>query len=128
MFVIPSAVQARSTVPIVERENLPIVTGSGKPAGLESIKKAIRAGGLTRNWEIVPAANGKILQGTYTWNNNKHTIMVNIEPTTTEYSVRYANSINMKYEAINGQPVIHPHYNKFVNELIQSIRIELLKL
>jgi hypothetical protein len=54
--------------------------------------------------------------------------MVNIEPTTTEYSVRYANSINMKYEAINGQPVIHPHYNKFVNELIQSIRIELLKL
>jgi hypothetical protein len=128
MLLIASAVQARSTVPVVERANQPVVTGSGKPADAESVRKAIVTAGTQRNWQIAPMADGKALQGTYSWNKNKHTIMVKIEPGAAQYSVRYADSVNMKYEIYNGTPSIHPHYNKFVDELIQSIRVELLKL
>jgi hypothetical protein len=128
MLLIASAAQARSAVPVVERANQPVVTGSGKPTDAESVKKAIVTAGTLRNWQIAPAGDGKTLQGSYSWNKNKHTIMVKIEPGASQYSVRYADSVNMKYEVLNGIPSIHPHYNKFVDELIQSIRVELLKL
>jgi len=49
-------------------------------------------------------------------------------PTAMQYSVKYVSSVNMKYEVQSGTRVIHPFYNKYVEELIQSIRAELLKL
>jgi hypothetical protein len=130
MLLIASAVQARSTVAVVERDNVPIVTGSGKPADIQTIKKTIVVAGLAgiRKWEIAPAADGKTLQGTFSWNNNKHSIMVRIEPTTTQYSVHYLDSTNMKYEVLNGKPMIHPFYNKYVEDLVNAIRVEMLKL
>jgi hypothetical protein len=56
-----------------------------------------------------------------------HTVIVDIVPGPDSYSVRYADSINMKYGVENGSPVIHPFYNKWVDELIDSIRVELKK-
>src|SRR5215208_6435497 len=91
LLMIASGAQARSTVPIVEHPNMPVVTGSGKAPDAESVKKAIVAAGTLRRWEVVPAADGKTLQGKYSWNSNKHTIMVTIEPGATQYSVRYAD-------------------------------------
>ena len=128
VVLIVSPAQARSTVPIIERVNVPVVTGSGKAPDAEAVRKAIVTAGTTRNWQIAPLDGGKTLQGTYSWNKSKHTIMVTIEPGATQYSVRYADSVNMKYELHAGTPSIHPHYNKFVDELLQSIRVELLKL
>src|SRR6267143_6452002 len=128
-LVAASAVHARSTVPIIDHEKIAVVTGSGKSIDADSVKKAIAAGASNgRKWELRPAADGKTLQAALSWNANKHTIVVEIVPTATQYSVKYVSSINMKYEVQSGTRVIHPHYNKFVEELIQSIRAELLKL
>jgi|SRR6267378_850577 len=128
-LVAASAVHARSTVPIIDHEKIAVVTGSGKSIDADSVKKAIAAGvASSRKWELHPAADGKTLQAALSWNANKHTIVVEIVPTATQYSVKYVSSINMKYEVQSGTRVIHPHYNKFVEELIQSIRAELLKL
>ena len=129
-LVAASAVHARSTVPIIDHEKIAVVTGSGKSIDADSVKKAIAAGVASngRKWELHPAADGKTLQAALSWNANKHTIVVEIVPTATQYSVKYVSSINMKYEVQSGTRVIHPHYNKFVEELIQSIRAELLKL
>ncbi len=110
--------------------NMTIVTGSGKAIDADTVKKAIAAGVASngRKWELRPAADGKTLQATLSWNSNKHTIVVEIVPTAMQYSVKYVSSVNMKYEVQSGTRVIHPFYNKYVEELIQSIRAELLKL
>lgn len=122
-----SAVHAqRAPVPIVERPNVPVATGSGKPASLEALKRAIIDGGAAgaRKWVIVPHGNG--LRGTYKV--RSHTVVVDIVPGNNSYSLKYADSINMKYGIDNGTPVIHPFYNRWVDELLEAIRMETTKL
>jgi hypothetical protein len=128
MLAIASAVQARSAVPIVDHSSVPVTTGSGKAADLETVKRAIINGGAAgaRKWDIERSADGKTLKGTYRV--RTHTVVVDIVPSPTSYSVKYSDSVNMKFEARNGAPLIHPYYNKWVDELIESIRFELKKL
>lgn len=123
------AVQAqRSPVPIIDRPDVAVVTGSGKPASLEDVKKAIINGGAAgaRKWDIVATANGQSLRGTYKV--RTHVIMVDIVPTAASFSVKYADSVNMKFKVEDGTPLIHPFYNRWVDELLESIRLEMRKL
>jgi hypothetical protein len=121
------AVHARPPVPVVNYENLKIATGSGKTLDPLTLRKAVMSAGLSRKWDVAPTSDANVMQASYTWNNNKHSILVNIELAPTELSITYANSLNMKYQLLDGQQVIHPHYNRFVSELVQSIRAELLR-
>jgi hypothetical protein len=127
IVVVVPVVHARSTVEVIERPNVSVVTGSGKPVNSEALKRAIISGGAAgaRKWDVVPAPDGQSLRGTYKVRN--HTVVVDIVPGPASYSVKYADSINMKYGVENGSPVIHPFYNKWVDELIDSIRVELKK-
>jgi hypothetical protein len=127
IVVFVPVVHARSTVPVMERENVSVVTGSGKPVNNEALKRAIINGGAAgaRKWEVVAAPNGSSLRATYKVRN--HTVIVDIVPGPASYTVKYADSINMKYAVENGSPTIHPFYNKWVDELIDSIQVELKK-
>lgn len=127
IVVFVPVVHARSTVPVMERENVSVVTGSGKPVNNEALKRAIINGGAAgaRKWDVVPAPDGRSMRGTYKVRN--HTVVVDIVPAPATYSVKYADSTNMKYAVENGSPTIHPFYNKWVDELIDSIRVELKK-
>lgn len=118
----------RAPVPIVDRPNVAAVTGSGKPVSQEALQQAIIRGGATgaRKWSIGPAGDGKTLKGTYIV--RAHTVVVNIEPGLGSYSLKYADSVNMKYGVEDGKPVIHPFYNQWVDQLIQAIDFELKKL
>lgn len=54
---------------------------------------------------------------------NKHTVIVNIPYTPTNYSINYKASTNMEYKVKkDGSTIIHPNYNKWVARLDQSIR------
>lgn len=119
---------ARGVVPLDNFENQKIITSSGKPAAPDAVKEAIvKAGtGGARRWEIAPTADGKTLLATTRWAD--HMIVVQIEPGPETYSVRYADSANLKYSIKEGAPAIHPAYNKLVGELVRTIAVELLKL
>lgn len=119
---------ARGAVPLANHENVEVVTGSGRPLDVEAVKKAITTAATAQEWKVAPGADGKSLEASLTWNKKKHGITVIITPTATHYSVRYADSYNMKHAIENGQMVIHPMYNQNVNELMQSIRAALLAL
>ncbi len=121
------AVFARGPVPIVERPSEPIVTGSGKGVNGEAFTKAAVNAGAAVKWEVVPATDGKSLRATYRVR-NKHVVMVDIVPAPASFSVKYADSVNMNYAVQNGAPVIHPSYNQWVGQLVDSIRVELKKL
>ena len=55
-------------------------------------------------------------------------MVVEIPYSTTQYSLIYKSSINMNYEVLEGVPVIHPNYNKWVQTFSTAIRLELMKL
>jgi hypothetical protein len=122
------ALAQRSPVPIIDHPNVAVLTASGKAVPLASLNQAIISGAAAgaRKWEVVPGADGKTLRATYKV--RTHTVMVDIVPSSTAFAVKYADSVNMKYELYDGKPVIHPFYNRWVDELIDSIRSEIKKL
>jgi hypothetical protein len=125
--VLCTAAAQAGVIPIVDYD-VPVETGSGKPADLAAISQAIVEGGKSKAWDIVPAADGNALRGTLTWNKNKHTIMLDIQTGPTLIRLRYVNSVNMKYGMRNGYPMIHDIYNRQLEDLSRAIRTELQKL
>lgn len=117
---------ARAPVPIDNYENIAVATSSGKPLQIEQVKQAIQAAAAVKGWTIAYQADGSLLA---TLNvRNKHTITVELPYSVEKYSLRYKGSTAMKYGQRDGIPVIHPYYNKWVQEFKETIRIELLKL
>ena len=126
-LVATSAYAQRQPEPIVNYENLPVTTTSGKPPSAQQVKQAIINGATARKWTVTHTADGQKIH-VKLFVNNKHTVVAEIENTDTSYSIRYLNSIDMKYSVLNGVPVIHPFYNRWVREMMDSIRIEFQKL
>ena len=120
-----NAYAARSAVPLVNYENIAIVTGSNKVADIDNVKQAIRLGAAVKGWKIEESADGSL---TATIVVRKHTVVVKINYEVNKYSIHYKDSVLMKYEVNNGQAVIHPFYNVWVENLKNDIDIELLKL
>ena len=118
---------ARDSVPLVNYDNVPVVTGSGKPASTQAVGVAISnaAASGKRVWNVTRTAPDK-LRATY--NVRQHMISVDIGYSDKAYSIRYAASDNMKFGESNGQQVIHPFYNNWVDELKRGISAELGKL
>jgi hypothetical protein len=124
-----SAVHAqRHPVPVIDRPNVSAVSASGQPVSAEALQQAIIAGGANgaRKWSIVPAGDGRTLRGTCIV--RVHTVVVEIVPWPGWYSLKYADSNNMKYGIENGQPVIHPFCNDWVDQLVRAIDAEVKNL
>lgn len=121
-----NAYAARATVPLVNHESIAIVTGSNKAPQLDQMKQAIRLGAAVRDWKILELADGGLLATIIV--RDKHKVMVRIDYDASQYSIHYKDSAVMKYEVNNGQAMIHPFYNVWVENLIKDINIELLKL
>lgn len=117
---------ARPSVPIVNVENAPVVTGSGNVPTLAQIKQSIVAAGAIQNWKVSDAEDGK-LNATLVVR-GKHFMTIEIPYTTEQYSLIYKTSVNLNYEILDGVPLIHPNYNKWVQTFSNNIRLELKKL
>ena len=116
---------ARDPVPIVNHENVVVTTTSGNALTAEQVKQAILNAAAAKKWTVALQADGK-LEATRN-ERNKHFIVVEIAYANDKYSLNYKGSTNMKYRVVEGNPVIHPYYNRCVQELKDAIRVELLK-
>ena len=121
------AAVARDLAPLVEHENVPVVTGSGKAASTEAVGVAISnaAASGRRVWVVKRSAPDRVLA---TYNVRQHAIAVDIAYSAKTYSIHYVGSENMRASEVNGQKVIHPFYNNWVDELKRGINAELGKL
>jgi hypothetical protein len=116
---------ARTPAPIVNYDNIAVVTNNEKPLNADQVKKAIVAGASAKGWTTEPQNDGSLLATLVV--RNKHTVIVSIAYTSDAYSVTYKGSDNMNFGQRDGQDVIHPFYNRWVTALLEAIRIELLK-
>jgi hypothetical protein len=131
-------VAARNAVAIIPHDNIPVVTGTHNVPTDQQVADAINAAATAKNWTTTSIGNDKLLATLVV--RHKHTIVVEITYAPDKYSVAYKDSVNMKYgiagaqfdgfkqTSPGGYPEIHPFYNDWVKELIDTIQVELLKL
>ena len=118
---------ACTTVPIVNVENQALVRADGKPLTAEHVKRAIIRAGSNRRWSISEEKEGHLvgkldLRG-------KHAAVVDILYSATRLDIRYRDSANLDFEkGKDGPGVIHRNYNRWVNELLRAITIEVQKV
>jgi hypothetical protein len=118
-------VHARGTVPVVNYENVQLAGGSGKPLSVDAVKQAIRTAAAAKSWAVTP--DGDALTATLVVR-NKHTVVVGITVSGDKYSLQFKDAVNMNVTERDGLKLIHPFYNRWVQELNEAIRVELLKL
>lgn len=118
---------ARGSVPIVNLEGNAIVTPDGREFTLEEVARRIRdaAAAQQYSWAVTSSEPGKLQLSTLV--RGKHTVVVDVTFDATTYSIKYSSSINMNYESKKGRELIHPFYNKWVQQLKQGIDMQMRK-
>ncbi len=106
------------TKPVENIENVPIPVG----LDMKTIGNAIVDGCAVRNWVAVEVEPGHMQCQLYL---RTHMAKVDIRYDTNAFSITYADSENLKYDAAKNR--IHRNYNSWVQNLNGDIRNELLK-
>lgn len=106
------------TKPVENIENVPIPNG----LDLQTIGNAIVDGCAVRNWVAKEVEPGHMQCQLYL---RTHMAKVDIRYDTETFSITYADSENLKYDAEKRR--IHRNYNSWVQNLNGDIRNELLK-
>jgi hypothetical protein len=118
----------RLPVPIVNHDDIVVQRASGQPATAADVRKAIvaAADATGRKWAISEPTPGQMVA---TYHVRTHTVVTEVRYSGSEFSVRYSDSINMKYApgGPSGTGVIHPFYNQWVQDFVQAVRLELNK-
>jgi hypothetical protein len=125
-LAVSGAVFGRASEPVLNLVDEPAVAASGKALSGENLRQVITKAAQEKKWIVTPATDGR-LSASLSWR-NKHTIVVEIACAANRYSVTYKSSVNMNYSVWNDQAVIHPYYNRHVNELRDAIRAALLRM
>ena len=118
---------ARAPEAIENYPSVAVVAASGKALSVDEVRQVVLAAAAAKKWNVVSRADGTLL-ASLSWNNEKHTIVVEIVCSAGAYALRYKDSSNMNYAVLNDKPSIHPYYNRFVRDLNELVRIEAMKL
>lgn len=128
------ALAARPAVAIVPHDNIPVVTTAAHPP-VDAVKNAIIRAGGQHDWTIRPESPGVLSASLNV--RNKHFAVVTIKYNADSYSITYRESTNLEYRLSDGRgpadppagtPMIHPNYNRWVENLIRDINAELRRL
>ncbi len=96
--------------------NSPIMAKVSNDKVFTAIKKA----GYSKGWIITKVKNG-LAQGKI--NLRSHQAIIEIPYTSKSFSIKYKNSINLKYDSVKG--TIHKNYNGWIQNLENAINFEL---
>ena len=108
------------TAPILNVNDSPVHTASGKALSAAQVRTAIMSAGAGLGWKFTDAGPGK-LEGTL--NLRTHSAVVVIPYSAKTYAITYKSSQNLN-EA-NG--TIHSNYNGWVQNLDHAIQQELMR-
>ncbi len=119
------AVVARTSVPIQNHENVSVTTASGKKATPAQIKAGFESAASALGWQLSQPAGGQMIATLHV--RGKHTIAADVSYKPGVYSVKYRSSVNMNYAPGEGAGVIHPHYNKWLQALLDRARADIAR-
>lgn len=116
---------ARHPEPLVNYPAIPAVASSGVALTAEQLCQIVREVAEQKKWLVKVQPDGKLL-ASLSWESEKHAIVVEATCSPASYSVIYRDSVNMKFSNRDGQPEIHPYYNRFVKEMNDAVRVRLM--
>jgi len=122
LVMVQSGCHARSSVPIVNVEDQAIVREDGKALTAEQVKRAIIIAGSAKKliWDISEEKEGHFVAKLVV--RGKHTAVADILYSATRLSIKYRDSTNLNFEKDKeGRDLIHPNYNRWVNDLLRAI-------
>jgi hypothetical protein len=143
-----SNAMAREPVPIVNYIDVPVMTSTGRPLTADQVRDAIVRAAEAQKWEVTRSPSNELISAKLVVR-GKHTIAVSIPYSAERFSIKYQDSVNMKYEISQGPPnrgasymdynspgrgvaagtpMIHPFYNNWVKDLLQGIELQLKAL
>ena len=102
------------TAPVLDINDTPINTSSGKTPSLSNVTQGIIRAGNTLGWQMKKDKPGHIVA---TLHLRKHMAQVDINYTQTVFSIRYKDSKELRYDGTN----IHLNYNGWIERLENSI-------
>jgi len=105
--------------PILNVVDAPVV--ANKPPSMQDVQDAITRAGAALGWRMQPVKPG-LMQGTL--NLRTHTAVVEIPYSTTAFSIKYKDSVNLDYTGDS----IHSNYNGWIQNLEKGIRAQLQNL
>jgi len=118
---------ARQSVPIINHENVAIERGTARALTADEVKAAILAAAAQGHWDVAESSPG-VLKASLNVR-NKHTAVVQISYSADKYSIIYRDSTNLNFKAEGSGPgIIHPFYNRWVQDLRDAIRLQLNKI
>ncbi|MCK5110668.1 MAG: hypothetical protein KAQ94_04030 [Arcobacteraceae bacterium] len=102
---------------IYNSPNNPVIA---KKSSANDIYKAIKTAGTSLGWKMTKIQDGEI-QGKLSLRG--HVAIVKIVYDNTKYSINYASSINLKYDAEKN--TIHSNYNGWIQNLENAINVQI---
>lgn len=102
--------------PVYNVSSAPI-TASKANLTLDDVSKAIMRAGGGLGWQMKPIAPGHMLGTLYL---RTHVAIVDVNYTTTSFSITYKDSKDLDYDGTN----IHSNYNGWIQNLEKAIRIQ----
>ncbi len=101
----------------------PRALGAKSSPSLDAVTGAVLRAGQKQGWQMTMVRPG-LVQARNEWGGGKHNIVVDVTYSTSEYSIKYVSSKNLK----KGDGTIHRSYNRLTNRLYDAIREETQKL
>src|SRR5215510_8017891 len=116
---------AQPPVPLQQYEHLTVSVSDKANLTPAAVKKAIVVAASSRGWWLVADRPGVVQLATKM---RGYGAVIEVSYTTEAYSIRYVSSEHLGYAQQGGAESIHPTYNRWLRNLIQSINTELLRI
>lgn len=126
-FVLAAAMAAASSTSMAREAPLKdpgkielAIAGDQAASSAAKVRSALVLAGTARGWTVVGDQPGRL---TLSFNKaDKHRATVAVSYDARSFEIRYVDSHNLNYGQRDGQPMIHPNYNRWVNNLAQDTR------
>ena len=110
--------QARST-PMTEFGAIVLIAPQGQAASTAAVRQAILEAATARMWLTLDDKPGRLLLR-FSKGGGKHSATIEATYDAASMRVRYVDSVNLNHEVKDGKAVIHPTYNKWIEDLIKG--------
>jgi hypothetical protein len=114
------AAGCRAPTPVYNVSNAPVSTAKSNPS-LKEVGNVIVQAGASLGWQMKQTKPGHMLG---TLNIRRHVAVVDINYSTSSYSIQYKDSAELNYDGSS----IHPNYNSWIQNLDNRIRAQLSAL
>jgi hypothetical protein len=96
-----------------------VSASTSAPKTPERVRRAVLQGASRYDWHVREDKPG---HATLEYDKGSHRVVIDVDYDADGYQIKYRDSSDMNYEFENGRRLIHPAYNKWIENLGKAIR------